>query len=71
MLPQKIYEALRWILAIVSPAASTLLITLNELWSWQLPVEPIIGTIASITLFLGVVFGIQKLTGDKLRAEEQ
>ena len=64
LIPQKIYEILRWILAIVSPAAMTLLVTLNSLWQWNLPIEAITGTIAAITLFLGVIFGISKIVKD-------
>lgn len=65
MLPQKIYEALRWILVIVVPAFTLLLTTLTEAWGWNIPLEGIIITIEAIALFLGTIFGISKVVNDK------
>lgn len=65
MLPQKLYEALRWILVIVVPAFTLLLTTLTEAWGWNIPLEGIIITIESIALFLGTIFGISKIQHDK------
>ena len=65
MLPQKIYEALRWILVIVVPAFTLLLTTLTEAWGWDIPLEGIIITIEAIALFLGTIFGISKVVNDK------
>lgn len=65
MLPQKLYEALRWILVIVVPAFTLLLTTLTEAWGWDIPLEGIIITIEAIALFLGTIFGISKIQHDK------
>lgn len=65
MLPQKIYEALRWILVIVVPAFTLLLTTLTEAWGWDIPLKGIIITIEAIALFLGTIFGISKVVNDK------
>lgn len=65
MLPQKVYEALRWIIAIVLPAISLLIITLANIWEWDLPSEQISLTLDAIALFLGTVFGISKIKNDK------
>lgn len=65
MLPQKLYEALRWILVIVVPAFTLLLTTLTEAWGWNIPLEGIIITIEAIALFLGTIFGISKIQHDK------
>lgn len=65
MLPQKVYEALRWIVAIVLPAISLLIITLANIWEWDLPSEQISLTLDAIALFLGTVFGISKIKNDK------
>jgi len=67
MLPQKLYEFLRWFLTIVIPASITALVTLNTIWEWTLPVEAIVGTIMAAATFLGCVFGIAKITGDAKR----
>lgn len=65
MLPQKLYEALRWILVIVVPAFTLLLTTLTEAWGWNIPLEGIIITIEAIALFFGTIFGISKIQHDK------
>ena len=65
MLPQKVYEALRWIIAIVLPAISLLISTLANIWEWDLPSEQISLTLDAIALFLGTVFGISKIKNDK------
>lgn len=65
MLPQNIYEALRWILVIVVPAFTLLLTTLTEAWGWNIPIKGIIITIEAIALFLGTIFGISKVVNDK------
>lgn len=61
ILPDKIYNIIKWICAIVSPASCTLLVTLNGLWQWGLPIEAIVGTITAITTFAGVVLGISNV----------
>lgn len=65
MLPQKLYEALRWILVIVVPAFTLLLTTLTEAWGWDIQLKGIIITIEAIALFFGTIFGISKIQHDK------
>lgn len=65
MLNQKVYEALRWIIAIVIPAFSVLLATLTKAWAWDIPLDAILTTMDGVALFLGAVFGISKLNYDK------
>ena len=64
-LPQKIYEALRWIIALVLPAIAVLLSTLTTAWGWTIPIDAINSTIAAVALFLGAIFGISKIAYDK------
>lgn len=61
-LPNKVYDVLKFIVTIVSPAVVTLLVTLNSLWGWNLPIEAITGTITAITTFIGVLIGISSIT---------
>lgn len=56
-LPSNIYDILKWICLIVSPALCTLIVTLSNLWGWQIPTEAIVGTISAITLFIGAILG--------------
>ena len=65
MLPQKLYETLRWIIAIVLPAISLLIMTLENVWQWNIPAEQICLSIDAIALFLGTIFGISKIQHDK------
>lgn len=61
----KVYDILKWVCLVVSPAICTLIVTLNSLWNWNLPVEAIVGTITAITTFTGVVLGISNATYKK------
>lgn len=65
MLPSKIYEAIRWIIAIVLPAISVLIVSLNTIWGLGWPAEQISLTLDAIALFLGAVFGISKIQNDR------
>lgn len=65
MLNKKIYEALRWIIAIALPATGILITTLANIWEWNIPAEQISLTLDAIGLFLGAIFGISKIVNDK------
>lgn len=65
VLNNKVYDILKWVCLVVSPAVCTLLVTLNSLWNWGLPVEAIVGTITAITTFAGVVLGISNASYNK------
>ena len=65
MLPSKIYEILRWIIAIALPAIGVLITTLNGIWNLGWPAEQISLTLDAIGLFLGAIFGISKIQHDK------
>ena len=67
-LPEKVYEALRWIVSIVLPATTALIAGLNQAWNWQLPMDAILATFACIETFLGVVFLGSKMVTDKRNA---
>jgi hypothetical protein len=65
MLPSKIYEILRWTIAIALPAIGVLITTLNGIWNLGWPAEQISLTLDAIGLFLGAIFGISKIQHDK------
>lgn len=64
-LPQKVYESLRWIIAVILPAISTLISGLNTAWNWGLPIDAILSTFSAVELFLGAVFGISYIQNKK------
>lgn len=65
MLNQKVYEIIRWTIAILLPATGILITTLANIWGWNIPAEQISLTLDAIGLFLGAVFGISKVVHDK------
>ena len=65
ILPEKLYEILRWVTWIVLPATATLLAALNAAWNWGLPINAILSTFAAVETFIGVVLGIAKYSYDK------
>lgn len=56
-LPDSMYTLLKWICCVVSPALCTFIITLSNLWGWQIPTDAIVGTISALTLFIGAILG--------------
>lgn len=58
VLPDKVYEFLKWFLIIVIPASKILLTTLTEAWGWTIPLDAILKTMTGVQLFLGAIFGI-------------
>lgn len=65
MLPQKLYEILRWVISVVIPAVGVLLTTLVGAWGWDIPLEAILATLSGLALFLGTIFGISKVVNDR------
>ena len=63
-LPTKIYEICRWAIWTVIPAIGVLITTLAKAWNWDLPVEGILATLSAISLFLGTILGIAKVSND-------
>lgn len=65
MLPQKLYEAIRWIIAIVLPALGVFVVSIQSIWNLDYPAEQISLTLDAIALFLGMIFGISKIINDQ------
>ena len=64
VLPQKVYETLRWVVIIVIPAAITLYGVIGN--TCNIPHTDIVLTIAgAVDVFLGTIFGISKLNYSK------
>lgn len=66
----KVYDILKWIVLIALPALSTMSITVCTIWN--LPyTEQIVGTIAAINTFLGVILGISTAQYNKQNVPEE
>lgn len=57
MLPNKVYDVLKWIAQLFLPAAATLYFALASIWGFPYG-EEIVGTITAIDAFLGVLLGV-------------
>lgn len=53
----KVYDILKWVIAIVMPAAAVLYGNLGRDWGWYNP-QLIVETITEIQLFLGTIFAV-------------
>ena len=60
----KVYDKLKWVAQILLPALATLYFTISNIWG--LPyAEQIVGTIAAVDTFLGVILGISTIKYNK------
>jgi hypothetical protein len=57
ILPDWLYQLLKWIAMILLPAAQVLYVGLAGVWGWPL-VEEISTTMAAVNAFLGAMLGI-------------
>ena len=69
MIPDKVYNILKWIALIVLPALGTLYFSLSKIWGFPLGVE-IVGTISAIDTFLGALLGISTAQYNKVNEDE-
>ena len=65
ILPDWLYEILRWFTWIVLPATATLISALNTAWGWDLPIDAILSTFVAVETFIGIVLGIAKYSYDQ------
>lgn len=61
MLPNKVYDILKWIALIALPALATLWLALGQIWGFPY-VNEIGATIIAIDTFLGALLGVSTIT---------
>lgn len=61
----KTYDILKWIAQYLLPAAGALYFALAKIWGLPFGTE-IVGTIAAVDTFLGVILGISTATYNKV-----
>ena len=67
----KIYDALKWTVMILIPAATTAYVGLSAIWGWPYA-EEVAKTSAVICAFLGAILGISNIQYNKgIRDEQQ
>lgn len=69
MLPNKVYNVLKWIVMIVLPACATLYVLLANTWGFPYG-DQISATITGITTFLGAILGISSRSYKKSTTTE-
>ena len=70
MFSNKVYDALKWIAQYLLPAIGTLYFAVAGIWG--LPCgEQVVGTIAAIDTFLGVVLGISTAQYKKTNTDNE
>ena len=57
MLPNKVYDALKWIVLVVIPALTTAYVGLSGVWGWPYA-EEVAKTSAVVCTLLGALLGI-------------
>lgn len=57
MLSNKAYDVMKWVVSLLLPALGTLYYTLAVIWKFPYG-EEVVGSLAAIALFLGVILGI-------------
>ena len=63
----KVYNVLKWIAMVVLPAIGTLYFTLSGIWGFPFG-EQIVGTVAAVDTFLGVILGISTAQYNKSKS---
>ena len=56
MLPDKVYEILKWVLTVAVAPTIALITGLGELYGWDTTL--VVGTISLVATFLGAIFGV-------------
>lgn len=69
MLPNKVYDVLKWIALVALPALGTLYFALSQIWGLPLG-EEIVGTITAVDAFLGALLGISTAQYKKVQSND-
>lgn len=69
LLPDKVYDVLKWVVMIVIPALTTAYVGLAAVWGWPYP-EEIAKTSAIVCTLLGALLGISTVNYQKVNKED-
>lgn len=67
LLPDRVYDVLKWVALIVLPALATLVQALGPVWGWTWA-DPAATTINAVALTIGVVIGASTLKAKASKA---
>ncbi len=68
LLPDRVYDVLKWVALIVLPAMATLVQALGPVWGWTWA-DPAATTISAVALTIGVIIGASTLKAKASKTE--
>lgn len=68
LIPNRVYDVLKWLALIVLPAIGVLVQTLGPVWGWTWA-DPVATTINAVALTIGVVIGASALKAKASKTE--
>ena len=68
ILPDKVYNILKWVVIIALPATAVLIAALAPVWGWS-DAEKIVLTINAVTAFLGSLIGVSTIQYNNAKAK--
>lgn len=64
LIPNKVYDWMKWITIIALPAISTLLIAIGNIWNITV-LTPVAATLMAVTTLLGTLLGVSTISYNK------
>ena len=65
MIPDKIFDILKWISIVALPALSTFIVVLGKIWEWGDIAPMVAQTITAVAVLLGALLGISTIQYNK------
>lgn len=62
IIPDKVYQVLKWLGLVVIPAVATLIGAVGTAWGWP-HLTAIVTTITAVGAFVGAIIGVSAATG--------
>lgn len=63
LIPNALYDVLKWLAVLVLPALSVLIAALGPVWGWGTLAQQLATTVNAVTLFVGAVIGVSAIKG--------
>ena len=64
LIPNKVYDWMKWITIIALPAIATLLLAIDKIWNIAI-LTPVAATVMAVTTLLGTMLGVSTISYNK------
>lgn len=64
LIPNRVYDWMKWITILALPAIATLLIAIGNIWDIAI-LTPVAATVMAVTVMLGTILGISTISYNK------